>query len=327
MPFAVAFITNAGSSSDGQYESAFQAGYYAPVGAGFADPESRWLFNGGDNLTGEYDAAYPSALATTCIYVYEGWCRGDDPPGVNYVSNYLAVSANNWKIPAPSTYMYQSHNYGLMGVQNPSYLGASGDDLFAWRFSSNYFPDFPEDDAIDRLRFTFADTNTAYSCSYSEFANITFNGKIVFNHNGDSMIYEGFNFETSNKYETRFYDDGNGHWADACYVGFEVEFDFRGYESLQLETFIMGDWDNTTMEVHLSDFERDDGRNFADTPLPFAGIDLFRLSIEYQKVDKVVAGFIIRTGTLFLAAGTFAVGIASTRQWNPFKTFIGGILP
>ena len=107
-----------------------------------------------------------------------------------------------------------------------------------------------------------------------------------------------------------------------------MKFDFTGYESLAIQSFVGGgDWENTSIEVHLTDFKREDDRTFADTLLPFAGDDRFSLSVEHQNINSITAGFVIRSSTLLLSLLTFAVGVASTNAWNPFKTFIGGILP
>lgn len=322
MPFAVAFITNAGSSDADAYVDSMESNAVS----GPTTPGSYWLENGGDNLTSDYSTLQPNLpdQFLNCAVVKDGWCRGTQDEGVQRYWTGTSSFAVDWRIPASSVLLWQSHYYAAPVGQ---YLGASGDEAFGWRFSSAYFPNLPQNDAIDRLRFTFVNHNVQYTCSYSEFTDMTFNGDISFNFNGETKTFGDFEFTKSNKFEHRFWDNQHAEFKTACQVGFSVEFDFTGFESLSLQTFNGGDWENTTIDVMLTDFERIDGRTFADTPLPFAGGDRFAMSIEHQPVNSATAGFIIRTGTLLLSGLTFAVGIASTRQWNPFKTFIGGLLP
>lgn len=321
MPFAVAFITNAGSSSEDNFKPSMESN------SGGNSFDSIWLYNGGDNLTNDYQALQPTLpdQFLNCAVIDDGWCIGTQPAGVQALPVGATAYAVDWRTPAPSALLWQSHYY-------PSpvggYLGASGTEHFAWLLQSDYFPNIENGEALDKLRFTFIDTFTSYVCSYSEFTNISFNGYLVFNHDGQSKKVDGFEFKTSNKYEHRFWDNQHAQFTTACQVGFEVKFDFTGYESLAIQSFVGGgDWENTSIEVHLTDFKREDDRTFRDTLLPFAGDDRFSLSVEHQNINSITAGFVIRSSTLILSLLTFAVGVASTNAWNPFKTFIGGILP
>lgn len=232
--------------------------------------------------------------------------------------------AVDWRTPAPSTLVSQSHYDASDGSH---YLGSSGYEEFAWQFGSEYYPLFPKGEALDAIRLTFVNHNIAYSCAYSEFANIEFKGQLTFIHEGKEKKYDGFEFETSNKFEHTTFDFNNNHWSDVCQVGFDLEFDFTGFESLELKSFNNGDWMNTTMQVSLTDFERADGRTFGNTPLPFAGDNKFAFSVEHVEMNSITAGFFIKTSTLVLSLIIFALGIASTQQWDPFKSLIGGFLP
>ena len=73
-------------------------------------------------------------------------------------------------------------------------------------------------------------------------------------------------------------------------------------------------------------FQRKDGLDFADTQLPFAGDDLWRVGFEYKAVDPQETGFLIKTGTLILSALTLVVAIASTPYWDPFRNFFKGVI-
>lgn len=321
MPFAVAFVTNAGSSADDNFKDSMESN------SGGASLDSIWLFNGGDNLTIDYQNLNPSLpdQFINCAVIEDGWCIGTQAPGVQALPLGGTSYAVDWRTPAASSLIYQSHFYPSTAGQ---YLGASGDDHYAWLLQSDYFPNIEQGEALDKLRFTFVDTFTSYVCDYSEFTDIEFNGYLIFNHDGESKKVDGFEFETSNKYEHRFWDNTHAEFTTACQVGFEVKFDFAGYESLSISSFVGGgDWQNTSIEVHLTDFERADDRTFTDTLLPFAGDGQFSLSVEHQNINSITAGFVIRSSTLILSLLTFAVGVASTNAWNPFKSFIGGILP
>lgn len=319
LPFSIAFISNAGASSDGAYVDSMEAneGEF---------PNSWWLYNGGANRTADYRSIFPSYPIEweSCAHIVESWCVGNSTAGTYRMVTSTSTYAVDWKLPSTASEIWQSH---YLASDGSSYLGDSGTEKFGWHLNSSYFPNIEQNQAIDRLKFTYVDRNIDYVCDYSEFANITFQGEITFIHNGKSKVYRGFEFDTDNKYSYRNYDNQNGHWNDVCQVGFETEFDFTGFESLDLQSFNMGDWQNTTIELILENFERKDSRNFANTPLPFAGDNTFTFSIEHQEVNSIQAGFIIRTGTLALSLGIVALAVASTKQWNPFTSFIGGLLP
>ena len=322
LPFAIAFVSNVGSDGGESYDPSMQAG-----AGGVPTYQSYWLENGGANQTEEYRSMFPTYpdYFTSCAYITDGWCRGENDPGVHRsyttIGNAYAV---DWRSPAPSTLVPQSHYEASDGSH---YLGASGYQEFAWQFGSEYFPLFPDGETLDTIRLTFINHNSAYTCSYSEFTNITFNGKLTFIHEGETISYGDFKFKESNKFGHTVYDFNNGHWDYVCQFGFDIEFDFTGFESLELKSFNNGDWLNTTMQVSLTDFERSDGRNFGNTPLPFAGDNRFAFSIEHVEMNSITAGFFIKTSTLVLSLIVFALGVASTQQWDPFKSFIGGILP
>ena len=71
MPFAIAFITSAGSDSDGRYESSIN-GSTSTFGKGY------WYDNGA-NYTSYYESQYPNMPPGwyNCAYISKGYC-GDD---------------------------------------------------------------------------------------------------------------------------------------------------------------------------------------------------------------------------------------------------------
>tara|TARA_B110000444_G_scaffold251959_1_gene280571 strand:+ start:1340 stop:2317 length:978 start_codon:yes stop_codon:yes gene_type:complete len=322
LPFAIAFVSNVGSDSADFYDPSM-----AVNDTGTPTYQSYWLENGGANRTADYAAQFPTYpdYFTSCAYITDGWCRGENPAGVHrqYLSTGAAFAVD-WRTPAPSTLVSQSHYAASDGSH---YLGSSGYQEFAWQFGSEYFPLFPQGEALDALRLTFVNHNAAYTCSYSEFVNVEFKGELTFIHDGQTKSFGDFKFKESNKFEHSVYDFNTGLWNDVCQFGFDLEFDFTGFESLELKSFNNGDWLNTTMQVSLTDFERADGQSFSNTQLPFAGDNKFAFSVEHVEMNSITAGFFIKTSTLVLSLIIFALGVASTQQWDPFKSLIGGILP
>lgn len=319
MPFAVAFISNAGSSADGNYVDSMKSGFQPSTG------ESKWLDNGGENWSWYYDNLnfYPNSdYEVDCSYVVDGICQGLDTPQENELGLSASFYGNQWRLPMTSQMIYQSHYSGSNGN---NYVGSSGSDEYSWRFGSEYLSNVAENTTMDKIRFTFAEPLVSYSCSNAIFQNLTFQGSITFENQFERKTYSGFEYSTDNKYQYEQYNNNNGHFTEVCVVGFEVEFDFTGFESLELSEFVSGHWNETIIEVSLTNFENPDKiGNFGTTALPFSGDNFFFVGIEHQELDTVRAGFIIRSATLLLAFITFAIAVASTPYWDPFKNFFNG---
>lgn len=332
MPFAIAFITNAGSDADGEYEDSLPSmDTYGNAGGGAAG--SYWINNGGENHTAEYVANDPTIAGTyyeNCAYVVDGYCVGfaAPPTALNRMplNPFNNLGTNDWSLPMLSTWIQGSHYQA-----DPSgsyFFGSSGDGPFTMLFNDQYLLQVENGESIDSLRFTFVNDDVSYACDWAGFVNVSFTSEITFYYGNDTLTFDDFNFEMMNRYSYRGYDRQNNHWTDFCKIGLQVEYDFRGYESLVLSTFNRDDWRNTTFQLNFDNFENTDSTvPFGDTAIPFSCNCRVALGVEHQPINTIVAGFIIRTGTLFLAAATFAMAIASTRQWNPFTTFIGGLLP
>jgi hypothetical protein len=329
MPFAIAFITNAGSSSEGTYNDSLpEVGYGSNAGSGSG---SYWINNGGDNHTAEYVLNDPIINGTyyeNCVYVVDGYCIGYNRNAMNKMPIYEfnTIPTNDWTLPMTSTAISGSHYYG-----DPSgayYFGSSGDGPFTMLFNPNYLKGIEQGTGLDKLKFTFVDNSVDYSCSNAIFNNISFNADITFYYGSFSQNFNDFNFDTSNKYEYRTYVRQHLEYQEKCHIGFQVEFDFTGFESLELSSLNNNDWSNTSFKLNFENFKnKDRPGSFADTSLPFACNCVVKMGIEHQEVNSAVAGFIIRTGTLLLSGSVAALAVASTRQWNPLTTFIGGILP
>lgn len=318
IPFGVAFITNAGSSSDGNYSSSIEE--TASASSGY------WVENGGRNLTSHYRSAFPSYpdYFIACAYIVEGQCVGEDTPNnPGGVQMYNSGAVNNFNLENPSLLTRQSH---FLASDGSSYFGASGGSIFSWYFFNTTMNGIENNETIDKFKFSFVNTQTSYPCSYSEFTNISFNGEISFYYLGLKKTFNDFNFEMSNKYEYEAYDQQNGHVSNVCTVGLETIFDFTGFESLSLTEWNSGKWDETAISITFTDFEREDSRNFGTTPLPWAGDNYFSFSAEHQSTNSVQVKFVIQGLTLVLSIATFALAAASTPYWDPLRNFFKGAL-
>lgn len=325
LPFTVAFITNAGSSTDDNYTDSMADGVIVP-----SSYESKWLANGGENWTWYYQNLNfygNTVFEYDCIYVIDGYCQGlSDPPQYEFPLSG-GYYGNEWRLPMTSNIVRQSH---FTGSNGNNYVGSSGSDEYAFRLGSEYLSNVAQNTTMDKIKFTFVEPLVSYACDNSIFANISFTASVTFEYQGTRKTFSGFDKFTDNKYQYNQYNNQNGHWGVVCVVGFDVEFDLTGFESLELSEFNLGKWNETIVEISMKNFENEDDNlaisNFGTTALPFAGDNFFYIGIEHQELNTKQAGFIIRGATLLLAIATFVIAIASTPYWDPFRGFFQGRL-
>ena len=105
-----------------------------------------------------------------------------------------------------------------------------------------------------------------------------------------------------------------------------MTFDFNAFEALEMVNWNGGRWDLTHFFVKIDSIKRVDGLNIANSELPFAGNGEFTLTSDYSSIDEVQANFFINMGTLVLSIITFALAVASTPYWDPFKNFFKGAI-
>lgn len=313
LPFAVAFITNIGSSSDAQYEDSISSAQLI-----YHPNNNQWLNNGGTNYTAAYLAAGANGTEylSNRTYVEDGIF-----PSTGGVFNLFPAYSYPGTLPMTSLYLRDTHWWA-----STPYVGASGDGPFTLLLNSKFWNEVNSNETIDKWRFTFADTRTHYNCANAIFENITFQGDMTWIQGNRSVSFDDFQFTTSNKFEYKQWSSQHGY-IDVCVVGFQLVFDLTGFESLVLDELIRGDWFNASLILNFDNFQRaDDNLPFTTEALPFAGDGDFNLGVEHQAIDPVQAGFLIKVGTLFLAFGTFALAIASTPYWDPFRNFFKGAL-
>ena len=332
LPFAVALVSNAGTSSNERYESSMRQGSSSEP---FPDyyTDTYWIDNGGDNYTSYYfnnqvahygNPAVPDEYQYDCAYVVDGACKGYNstyPPRQFIVGNgYYGYQFN---LPTTTALFRQSH-YAV--ADHDVYAGGSGDNRFAWHLESYFVEEIDQGQSIDGLKFWFADSNPVSCTNYAGFTNITFEGRIAFHYENQTRQFVDYTFKKENKLQYENLDLNNGGFTTECAVGFTVNFDFSNFETLSISQFNANDWDNTTLSVYLENFERKDGLNFGGTELPFAGNDNFYIGIEHKQINPNEVGFYVKTGTLVLSLIVLGVGLASTPYWDPFRNFFKGAL-
>ncbi len=316
LPFATAIITNAGSSTDGNEQNSIEMDSNGNIFRGY------WYDNGG-NYTASYQSNYPMPAGWyNCAYIVDGRC-GYDYQYSTDTQVPLSSATFDWVLPAPSYILKQSHQT----VLNPGeYLGTSGYGPFSFYFYGNAFAGIQQNETLDKISYTFADYITTYNCQSYQFSDLEISADLTFIYENNSKSFTNFEFDVSNKYEYLRYDQSTAQWELACVIGFELEFDFTGFESLDLTSFNNGDWANTDQLIELKNIEREDGTNIGNTQLPFTGDQFFAFTAEHQSVNTVQATFIIKSLTTILSFGTFAVAAASTPYWDPFKNLFKGVV-
>ena len=326
LPFSVAFITNAGSSSDGEYEDSISSSYNPNFSFG-----GEWINNGGLNYTSHYYNLQSQGNYANRTYVLNEKCPA--AVGTQYENDCelttLGFFTQTGILPMNSKYFIQTHwPIGAGGGGNNPYVGASGDGPFTLAFNARFFSNLVnETGTLDKLKLDLVETAIDHNCGSSIFENITFDADLTIAMPNNSISFDGFTFEKNTKYEYEQYSVSHGGYLSVCNVGLVLEFDFTGFESIQIDSLIKGDWYNATIILNMDNFKRgDDNLPFTTEALPWAGVGSFSLGVQHQFIDPVQANFIIKTGTLFLAVGTFALAVASTPYWDPFRNFFKGMI-
>ena len=314
LPFATAVISNAGSSSD-------EYGQNSILMNNSGNFERGYWYDNGANMTGSYQSTIPMPSGWyNCGYIVDGECGKDYSYSNDDYSPFFSAKFD-WVAPTPAYQFHQNHQRILAPGE---YIGTSGEGPFSFYLYGETFDGIKQNDTLDSISYLFLNYITTYDCQYNGFVDLDIRADLTFIYGDNSKSFKEFEFETTNKYQYLRYDNQNSQWGNDCVVGFELEFDFTGYESLSLTEFNGGDWINTDHLIELKSIERGDGMNIGNTQLPFAGDQFWSFSSTHQSVNTVQAGFIIKSATLILSFGTFTLAIASTPYWDPFKNFFKG---
>jgi len=324
IPISVAVITNLGSSSSGSaYSSSLE-----PVDGLFGEyyTDSYWIDNGGTNYTSYYDTNnIGNQLALDCVYVNDGYCQGE-----SFQTNQFDVGASYFPyelyIPTNAVELYQSHYSVLREIDDSSYVLNSGDESFSWKFQEEFLSNIRQDQSIDELRI-FMVEDEVFNCNSSIFQNVQFTVDITFIWNNATHSLNNFDFDISNKFQYDQFSGSANSYSLVCSVGFVLEFQFTGFESLGIADLNGGDWDNTSFILSIDDITSDNHEyGIADTELPFAGGQKFFFGIEVKEVSPQKIGFLIKGGTVILSLIIITLGVASTPYWDPFKNAFKGRL-
>lgn len=314
LPFATAIITNAGSDSEGFEQNSIEMDSQGNQFRGY------WYDNGAD-MTNSYRSQYPMPQGWyNCGYIVEGEC-GDDYSYSTDTFDPLSSAKFDWVLPTPAYQFAQNHQKILSPGE---YIGTSGEGPFSFYLYGSAFNGIAQNDTIDQISYTFADYSVTYVCDSYDFANLNIEVDLTFIYGTETKKFSNFEFETSNKYEYLRYDNQMGEWDQRCIIGFELEFDFTGFESLELNSWNGGDYQNTDHLIEIKSIERTDGLNIGNTQIPFAGDQFWSFTATHQSINTVEAGFIIKSLTLTLSVATFALAVASTPYWDPFKNLFKG---
>ena len=320
-PFAIGFVSGLGAVSGEDYQPSHNVYGEIPNSSSMnGDTLAWWVENGGSNYSYHYENN--NAYRGGCAYIVNAYCSD----GV--FGGFLGVApplSDELLFPHSSEFK-QTHYLASLDQNFAStipYVGTSGSGPFEIRLSPFYINQIENFEAIDSLKFDYVDTSNSYNCASHNWVNLTISGSIEFEYQTETISFDGFSTETSNKYT--HYPVWN-NYAETCHVGFSFEFDFDSFESLELLNMNDGFYNLTTTNVSIDKITREDGRTLANTELPFAGIGSFHLLIQHSTVDVTQANFFLKTGTLVLTVVTFLVAIGSTPYWDPVMQSFRGRL-
>lgn len=309
LPFAVAFVSNAGESKGTEFESSFD--HWEGYSSSYGGVPIWWWNNGGVN--------YSSLYSGNCAHVVDGICT--DTGGFYPAIGITPPVFDSFFHPSPGLVVQQTHQRGSDYGVDP-YIGSSGNGAFEWLIPKGSQNGIMNNQTFDELRYGFIDHNNNYNCNSHNWANFTIEYSIELHYDNSSKTYSDFTTTTSNRFEHYPYPSYN----QECNVGFYISFDFNAFESLEMVNWNGGNWDQTDFYVSIDRIQREDGLNIANAELPFAGIEDFTVTSQYSSIDQVQANFFINIGTLILSIGTFALAIASTPYWDPFKNIFRGAI-
>jgi len=307
LPFAVAFVSNAGDNRGGDFDDSFD--HSEGFGSTYGGIPIFWWNNGGENFSSLYSGS--------CGMVEEGRCES----GNSVVGAQVAPVFDRFFHPAQGLVVEQTHhrvsNYGV-----DPYIGESGDGPYEWYIPKGSQNNLLNNETIDTLRYGFIDHQNNFNCETHSWVDLDVQFEIQFRYDNKTKTYSGFAQEVSNKFKHTPYPN----YVEECNVGFYLNYEFNAFEALELVNWNGGNWDETDFFVKINQIERDDGLYLGNTALPFAGNGEFTLTSEFSSIDEVQANFFINAGTLVLSVLTFALAIASTPYWDPFKNLFRGSL-
>ena len=307
LPFAVAFVSNAGDNRGGDFQDSFD--HNEPFGPTYGGIPIWWWNNGGENFSSLYTGS--------CGYIVDGYCESGNSVLPAIVSPFF----DRFDHPAQGLVVEQTHHrVSDFGVD--PYVGQSGNGPFEWLIPKGSQNDLENNETIDSLRYGFIDHQNNFNCETHSWVDLNIEYEILFRYDNKTKKYSGFADDVQNKFKHTPYPN----FVEECNVGFNLVYDFNAFEALEIVNWNGGNWDQTDFFIKINTIERDDGLNLANTALPFAGTGSFTLTSEFSSIDEVQANFFINAGTLVLSVLTFALAIASTPYWDPFKNLFRGSL-
>ena len=333
LPLAVGAITNtAGADEDRNWTPS-----YLSDNSG-TQTYALWV-NNGEDYSNTYEAQNPNygncsyfAAPEVTYPTLTGNCQG---AGGNTGSfNQIGSIVSTTSMGVPAIEMPVDHNTIPAG----GYLGSSGSGPFTWTFTANV-NQIPNGELPEAFRWTFLQPSASYSCTSSNFHNITYDIHASWMYY-DPTLPPGQNVESIFQVSIDSVESSNllqydayigGHWTTGCFIGMTVQIELTGYEQVALNNAAQDfNWSSIYIQLTLDDFEVDEPgepSNIGQTELPWhgdSGDSDFLIVQEYSTRNEAEVNFFIRGGTLVLSLAVFLVGVGSTPYWDPLKAWFRG---
>jgi len=337
LPFSTAIITNlASGGSNDNYQDVISENFgTSPPSMTINDGMliSQWI-DRGDNYTQDYiDIGSPYSQNINdydCL-----WTSTEQLPNqcLEVPAVYGALNQRSMKDGKNYVLMPETHEQiGNLGGTN--YIGNSGDDFKISIEKPVFFnTDYTQD--LSKIKVNMKKIGTFYGCNNAPTANITFDYKLYLYY-GVNGKFHPTKTDGLPSFETEVYEyDGTQMGYDFyqgntyCRGELNIEIKFDSLKALEFSDWVTSNGDdisNVSGYLHFYDMKNKDNPQglLLDTQLPFAGNSYFLINIEADYISATNSNFFLKGGALILGVGLFALSIASTPYWDPFKNLLQG---
>ena len=337
LPFSTALITSLASSGSNETDEDLISENFGTSPPTPTITEgmliSQWI-DRGDNYTqdyinlgspysqnvNDYDCLWTSTetLPNQCLEV----------PAVYGALNQRTMRDGKNYVLMPETH----EQIGNIGGRN--YIGNSGDNFKISIEKPVFFnTDYTQD--LSKIEINMKKIGTFYGCDVAPTANITFDYKLYLYYGVNGKFHptktDGLSSFESEVYEYDGTNMGYDLYQNTVYcrgeININVEFDsISALEFNEWVTLNGDDISNVSGYLHFYNFKNKDNPQglLLDTQLPFAGNSYFLINIEANYISATNSNFFLKGGALILGVGLFALSIASTPYWDPFKNLFRG---
>jgi hypothetical protein len=225
---------------------------------------------------------------------------------------------------------------------NRQYLGYSGDS-FAWTIENPVFQFADDTKTIRGFKVNFHDDPyNNYDCDAISKSNLTFDYSIeIFHKAGNATTHPtttagltsfryDYNYEGDNIVRRINFQTGSNAPEIICTYGLELKFNFDVFDAMELKEFqeIYDSWENFSAIVRIDNIRNEDnvGGMLGATPLPFAGVGSFYMSVEVAYSNPATTNFILKGGAFLGGVALFFLAIASTPYYDPVRNWFSGAI-